>query len=187
MATTLMDVLPVFEKQLNPFEPFLTAWVGLCMLRDRAKESCSRWSGAVRLIHWSFDDPADVTESANNGDKYSGESATRLLPPFASSWPQFRHDPPCSDTPVIRERQIRVDLIVTVLPSNGEQPSDGADKVLAQPASNSRLTIHLLYKFCRSTGIRRRYGEEAQESLTGEGYVSAENTQKTGSRFSCSL
>jgi hypothetical protein len=64
MATTLMDVLPVFEKQLNPFEPFLTAWVGLCMLRDRAKESCSRWSGAVRLIHWSFDDPADVTESA---------------------------------------------------------------------------------------------------------------------------
>jgi arsenate reductase len=31
---------------------------------DRAKESCPRWSGAVRLIHWSFDDPAAVTESA---------------------------------------------------------------------------------------------------------------------------
>jgi arsenate reductase len=30
---------------------------------DRAKESCPRWSGAVRLIHWSFDDPAAVTES----------------------------------------------------------------------------------------------------------------------------
>ncbi len=31
---------------------------------NRAKESCPRWSGAVRLIHWSFDDPAAVTESA---------------------------------------------------------------------------------------------------------------------------
>ena len=30
---------------------------------DRAKETCPRWSGAVRLIHWSFDDPAAVTES----------------------------------------------------------------------------------------------------------------------------
>ena len=31
---------------------------------DRAKESCPRWSGDARLIHWSFDDPAAVTESA---------------------------------------------------------------------------------------------------------------------------
>ena len=31
---------------------------------DRAKETCPRWSGAVRLIHWSFDDPAAVTGSA---------------------------------------------------------------------------------------------------------------------------
>lgn len=31
---------------------------------DRAKESCPRWPGAVRLIHWSFDDPAACTESA---------------------------------------------------------------------------------------------------------------------------
>ena len=31
---------------------------------DRAKESYTRWSGADRLIHWSFDDPAAVTESA---------------------------------------------------------------------------------------------------------------------------
>lgn len=31
---------------------------------DRAKESCPCWSGAVRVIHWSFDDPAAVTESA---------------------------------------------------------------------------------------------------------------------------
>ncbi len=31
---------------------------------DRAKESCPRWPEAARLIHWSFDDPAAVTESA---------------------------------------------------------------------------------------------------------------------------
>jgi arsenate reductase len=31
---------------------------------DRAKESCPRWSGADRLIHWNFDDPAAVIESA---------------------------------------------------------------------------------------------------------------------------
>ena len=29
---------------------------------DRAKETCPRWSGTVRLIHWSFDDPASVSE-----------------------------------------------------------------------------------------------------------------------------
>ena len=30
---------------------------------DRAKESCPCWSGAVRLIHWSFDDPAAVSDA----------------------------------------------------------------------------------------------------------------------------
>jgi arsenate reductase len=30
---------------------------------DRAKESCPRWSGGVRLIHWSFDDPAAVADA----------------------------------------------------------------------------------------------------------------------------
>jgi arsenate reductase len=25
---------------------------------DRAKETCPRWPGSTRLIHWSFDDPA---------------------------------------------------------------------------------------------------------------------------------
>jgi len=25
---------------------------------DRAKESCPTWSGAMHLLHWSFDDPA---------------------------------------------------------------------------------------------------------------------------------
>lgn len=27
---------------------------------DRAKETCPRWPGSTRLIHWSFDDPAAV-------------------------------------------------------------------------------------------------------------------------------
>jgi arsenate reductase len=40
----------------HPFDYVIT----VC---DRAKESCPHWSGAVRLIHWSFDDPAAVTES----------------------------------------------------------------------------------------------------------------------------
>lgn len=30
---------------------------------DRAKESCPRWPGSTRLIHWSFDDPAAVADS----------------------------------------------------------------------------------------------------------------------------
>lgn len=47
----------VEEYATQPIDYVIT----LC---DRAKESCPRWSGAVRLIHWSFDDPAAVTESA---------------------------------------------------------------------------------------------------------------------------
>ncbi|MDP1948323.1 MAG: arsenate reductase ArsC [Nitrospirota bacterium] len=31
---------------------------------DRAKETCPRWSGAVRLIPWSFDDPAALSDEA---------------------------------------------------------------------------------------------------------------------------
>jgi len=29
---------------------------------DRASETCPRWSTATHLLHWSFDDPAGVTE-----------------------------------------------------------------------------------------------------------------------------
>ena len=32
METTLMDAPPVVEKQLNPFERYLTVWVALCMV-----------------------------------------------------------------------------------------------------------------------------------------------------------
>jgi len=47
----------VSEYATQPFDYVIT----VC---DRAKESCPRWSGAVRLIQWIFDDPAAVTESA---------------------------------------------------------------------------------------------------------------------------
>jgi arsenate reductase (thioredoxin) len=30
---------------------------------DRAKKSCPVWSGARHLLHWSFDDPAGVTDA----------------------------------------------------------------------------------------------------------------------------
>jgi arsenate reductase len=30
---------------------------------DRAKETCPRWPGSTRLIHWSFDDPAAVADA----------------------------------------------------------------------------------------------------------------------------
>ncbi|MBI4000673.1 MAG: arsenate reductase ArsC [Nitrospira defluvii] len=30
---------------------------------DRAKETCPLWPGPARLIHWSFDDPAAVTDA----------------------------------------------------------------------------------------------------------------------------
>jgi arsenate reductase len=30
---------------------------------DRARETCPRWPGSTRLIHWSFVDPAAVADS----------------------------------------------------------------------------------------------------------------------------
>ena len=30
---------------------------------DRAKESCPSWSGAKQVLHWSFDDPAAVSDA----------------------------------------------------------------------------------------------------------------------------
>jgi arsenate reductase len=43
------------EFLAQPFDCVIT----VC---DRAKESCPRWPGAVRLIHWSFDDPAAIED-----------------------------------------------------------------------------------------------------------------------------
>ena len=48
---------------------------------DRAKESCPRWSGAVQLIHWSFGDPAalsDATERRQAFRRVRDEIATAI-------------------------------------------------------------------------------------------------------------
>ena len=45
----------VSEFAGQPFDYVIT----VC---DRAKESCPRWSGATQLLHWSFDDPAAVSD-----------------------------------------------------------------------------------------------------------------------------
>lgn len=46
----------VSEFMGQPFDYVIT----VC---NRAKESCPRWSGAARLLHWSFDDPAGITDA----------------------------------------------------------------------------------------------------------------------------
>ena len=43
----------VSEFLTQPFEYVIT----VC---DRAKESCPIWPGPTHLLHWSFDDPAEV-------------------------------------------------------------------------------------------------------------------------------
>ena len=37
---------------------------------DRAKESCPRWPGAGSILHWSFDDPAAVSDSTERQDVF---------------------------------------------------------------------------------------------------------------------
>jgi arsenate reductase len=46
----------VSEFFSHPFDYVIT----VC---DRAKETCPRWSSATHLLHWSFDDPAGVTDA----------------------------------------------------------------------------------------------------------------------------
>ena len=52
---------------------------------DRAKENCPRWPGSTRLIHWSFDDPAAVTESVEQ----QRQVFRRVRDELASSIHQF--------------------------------------------------------------------------------------------------
>ena len=52
---------------------------------DRAKETCPCWPGAVRLIHWTFDDPAAVPESREQ----RGQIFRRVRDEIASSIRQF--------------------------------------------------------------------------------------------------
>ena len=46
----------VSEYAVEPFDYVIT----VC---DRAKETCPRRSGATHLLHWSFDDPAAVSDA----------------------------------------------------------------------------------------------------------------------------
>ena len=118
---------------------------------------------------------------SNNGDKYSGESATRLLPPFASSWPQFRHDPPCSDTPVIRERQIRVDLIVTVLPATVSilLENSGEDQVGNTSEESRRWQRHHPSQD-HATNRRPAYGVQAFEKADSDNGRAADVGRRDG-------
>ena len=51
---------------------------------DRAKESCPRWSGATHLLHWSFDDPAAVSDATERQEVFR-----RVRDEIASSICQF--------------------------------------------------------------------------------------------------
>lgn len=52
------------EFTAKPFDYVIT----VC---DRAKESCPRWSGARKLLHWSFDDPAGMVDAAERRRVFS--------------------------------------------------------------------------------------------------------------------
>jgi hypothetical protein len=58
----------------------------------------------------------------NNADKYSGESAKRSLHRFASSRPQFRHDPPCQRYSSHKRATDSVRSHRDCSPSNGKDP-----------------------------------------------------------------
>ena len=62
MAEVGIDIAHHRSKHVAEYATQLIDYV--ITVCDRAKESCPRWSGVVRLIHWSFDDPAAVTEFA---------------------------------------------------------------------------------------------------------------------------
>jgi arsenate reductase len=51
---------------------------------DRAKETCPRWPGPTRLIHWSFDDPAAVSDATERRQIFR-----RVRDEIASSIRQF--------------------------------------------------------------------------------------------------
>jgi arsenate reductase (thioredoxin) len=58
-----VDISKHRSKHMNEFtdQPFDYV-VTVC---DRAKDSCPRWPHAATLIHWSFEDPAAVTGTAD--------------------------------------------------------------------------------------------------------------------------
>ncbi|MGA6827018.1 arsenate reductase ArsC [Nitrospira sp. NS4] len=61
MAEVGIDIAGHRSKGVNEFtDQSFDYVVTVC---DRAKETCPLWPGRTRLIHWSFDDPAAVTDA----------------------------------------------------------------------------------------------------------------------------
>ena len=61
MAEVGIDLAGHRSKGVNEFTDQSFAYV--VTVCDRAKETCPLWPGRTRLIHWSFDDPAAVTDA----------------------------------------------------------------------------------------------------------------------------
>ena len=82
MAEVGIDISQHRSKNAAEFlsQPF-DAVITVC---DRAKESCPRWSGAVRLLHWGFDDPATLSDATERRQAFR-----RVRDEIASSIRQF--------------------------------------------------------------------------------------------------
>ncbi len=79
MAEAGIDISGHRSKNASEFlsEPFDYV-ITVC---DRAKENCPRWSGARQLLHWSFDDPAGVSEPTERREVFRrvrGEIAAKI-------------------------------------------------------------------------------------------------------------
>lgn len=57
METTLTDAPLVVEKQLNPFERYLTVWVAFCMVADDGVRPRQPYQSADRRTHLTDDIP----------------------------------------------------------------------------------------------------------------------------------
>lgn len=58
-----IDISKHRSKHMNEFTD--QAFEYVITVCDRAKDSCPRWPHAATLIHWSFEDPAAVTGTAD--------------------------------------------------------------------------------------------------------------------------
>ncbi|ALA60234.1 arsenate reductase ArsC [Nitrospira moscoviensis] len=58
-----IDISKHRSKHMNEFTD--RAFEYVITVCDRAKDSCPRWPHAATLIHWSFEDPAAVTGTAD--------------------------------------------------------------------------------------------------------------------------
>jgi len=79
MAEVGIDIAWHWSKSASEFlsQPFDYV-ITVC---DRAKESCPRWSGATHVLHWSFDDPAamsNATERRQTFQRVRDEIAVKI-------------------------------------------------------------------------------------------------------------